>query len=299
MSRDVFASFVDRQKKIVLGVALTTDVCRAARSAHKLQATSCIALGRLLTATAQFGLIQKKPGAVSLQIVCQGRLRQMFADLTPEGHLRGYAKVPDLDLPPLPEEDPRGRRTVKAAVVQGTLSVIRLGEGTTFSQSSVDLSSGEVDRDVENFLGTSDQIPSVVACEVLLGEQGEVEQAGGVIVQALPQADLSALDSMRERLADDTLVRLLKQYSGEPNAFAAALLPEAHEIGQRVPLRWQCRCSSDRLDTALKMIDPQELAEMVDEKKNVQVTCDFCHKVYTVSPDKLEEVFLNTITARG
>ena len=106
MQPDVFRTCVDRGAHITAGVAITTDLCREAQRTHGLQTTSAIALGRLMTATALTGLIVG-PRAISLQVVCEGRLGQIFADITERGELRGYVKDTTLRLPVI---DGDGRR---------------------------------------------------------------------------------------------------------------------------------------------------------------------------------------------
>ena len=47
------------------------------------------------------------------------------------------------------------------------------------------------------------------------------------------------------------------------------------------------------------MLGPKDLAEMVDAREASAVHCEFCGVKYTVSPEDVERVFLNTITAQS
>ncbi len=286
---DVFLPALLRSARLSVGVATTTEVCRAAQAAHSLGPTAAIALGRLLTASALAGLIQPKAGGLSLQVLGQGRLGQAFADVTMEGHLRGYVRNSQLALPLLPGEQPQGRRRIGHAVGTGMLSVIRLGEGSEFVQSTTELLSGEIDEDVEHFLQSSEQIATCLRCDVLLDEQERVRAAGGVLVQALPRADTTALADLRQALATDQLTDAVSTTDGA--GILEQLLPGARSIAAPQPLAWQCRCSYERVLAALRTLATEELADAVEKAEAPTVTCDFCGKRFNVTSGELTALY--------
>ncbi|MFC1609969.1 Hsp33 family molecular chaperone HslO [Myxococcota bacterium] len=283
---------------IVVGIATTTDMCRNAQRVHELGATSAVALGRLMTAAVLTGLLQKLPGAVSLQVVCGGRLKQVFADITDQGAVRGYVKPPNLALPPLTDEQRLGRRTLSHVVGNGSLSVIRSTEGQPFTQSSTNLVAGEIDVDVEHFLETSDQIPSAIATDVLLDEQGHVRLAAGALAQAKPGASSKTLDKIRESLSLGAFTRLLETKRDRATDLMDALVPGAN-VDPPVDVGWQCRCSPERVQASLRMLEPEDFADLVSRNVGVTVTCDFCKTAYDVSPEEIERAYTTTIKGNG
>src|SRR5688572_26284938 len=106
---DIFSLARIRKAHVAIGLASTADICRHGQEAHRLLATSAIALGRLMTAAALAGQVTRQASALSLQIVCEGRLRQIYADITEKGQVRGYVRDPNFDLPVLPGELSSGR----------------------------------------------------------------------------------------------------------------------------------------------------------------------------------------------
>lgn len=284
---------------LAISVALTTRSCRRARNAHALADTATIALGRLITATALTGFVQDRPGAMSLQIVASGRITQIFADVTESGFVRGYVKPPDFTLPRYPDDQPRGRRSIAGATGQGVLSVIRTADDQPFRQSTTKLVSGEVDDDVQHFLESSDQIPAVLVCDVLLADDGTVETAGGVLAQGLPGADAGRLAAIRGQVSRGGFAARLGKTTREPIVLLKTLFPDAEVTDEVIPLRWRCRCSLERVLGALQTFDAVELAAMVDAKEPIEVTCDFCNKKYTVGPTRLRKVFELTVEGRA
>ncbi len=276
---------------LAVGVAVTTETCRAAQVAQALSSTSAVALGRLLTAAALAGHVQEQAGALSLQVVGSGRLGHVFADVTAEGDLRGYIKNPSLAFPVGRDEAIRGRRLVGPGIGEGSLAVIRLGEGAAFTQSTTELVSGDIDLDVEHYLSSSAQIATCLACDVVLDEQNRVVRAGGFIAQALPGGDRQRLSELRSAIHDGKLALLLDEAGDDPLRLLAAIAPDAEPVGERKALRWRCRCSPERVRSALAVLDIAELADMIDKNETSDVRCQFCGKTYVIGPDELKAVY--------
>ena len=296
---DIFQIALLKEHGLSIGIARTTLTCRESARLHGLKVTSQIALGRLLTSTAIVGLMQERSGALSMQIVSSGRFKQVYADVTPEGHLRGYIDTTDLELPLLSTESSRGRRSIAPGFGAGHLSVIRNADVHNFVQSNTELVHREVDTDVLHYLETSDQNASALRTEVLVDNNDVIDVAGGLAIQALPHADAEMLQTLRERLEADTFPELLRDHFGDLSQFLGHFCPEATWTPQSTPLKWKCRCSRERVTNALRMLSPDDLGDLVNDRKAISLDCQFCSKSFTVSPEELEQVFADLIIAQG
>lgn len=294
---DVCLKATSRAARLEVSLAFSTRVVENARKAHDLAPTSCVALGRLLTATGLVAVTSKREGTMTAQVTSKGRVRQLVADANEQGHLRGYARPADLAFPLTPQERATGRRLVGAAVRPGQLSVVRRSAKGEYGQSAVDAVSGEIDLDMQHYLEHSDQVPTVLAAEVLLGEEG-VEAAAGVLVQAMPDGDLAALDEVRARLANGGLAQMLKQ-TDDPQALMALVMPDAEVVEVPTIFVWKCRCSYERVVRSLQMLSPIELAEMIESGAPAEVNCDFCGTEYSVPTPDLQGVFELIAKAKG
>lgn len=287
MSRDGFYSLLMREKGVVIGVVRSTETCRKAQEVHDLGSTASIALGRLLTATALVSYVQKRRGLLSFQVVGPGKLRQIFADMTDTGGLRGYVKNPHIGFPLAPGEDPRGRIAIGHAIGEGSCSMIREPEKGEFVQSATDLVSGEIDEDVEAAVRMSEQIVTRLACDVLLDEKLGVRLAGGIILQPLPHGDVPTLESIAEKVRNGGFAKLLEKHAGDVLAVVREIAPEAESVEAEQEVMWKCRCSVERVRGALQMLTAHDLNEMIAKDEPVKVTCDFCGTVYSVGVDEL------------
>ena len=270
---------------------------KQAQAAHHLAPTSTVALGRLLTAAGLVALTSKREGTVGCQLTSRGRVRQLMVDANDQGHLRGYARAPDLAFPLTPAERASGRRTLAPGVLPGHLSVVRRNARGEYAQSSVDLVSGEVDGDVEHYLVHSEQVPTVLATDVLV-QGDDVVVAVGALVQAMPDGDRSRLEAVRAALADGGLLRAARE-TPDPEALLAWIQPDAEVVEAPVIFTWRCRCSHQRVVSSLQLVGPADLAEMIEDGAPAEVGCDFCGAKYEVSVDEMRAVFRLLVQAEG
>lgn len=62
------------------------------------------------------------------------------------------------------------------------------------------------------------------------------------------------------------------------------------EISETVPTKFYCNCDKARVEKALISIGRQEIQEMIDDAKPIEVKCHFCNTAYTFSIDELKEI---------
>lgn len=286
--KDSFRAGVLRRTNITVGLATTTDTCRTAQRIHDASELATIAIGRLLSAATLATFSQSRKGQLSLQVVGAGLFGNLFTDVTETGGIRTMIKNPQVTLPRLPGESAGGRRSIAHAFREGQLGVIWQPADQPFSRSTTPLVSGELDQDVEHFLASSEQVRTVLAADLRMDDTGAIQRAGGVLLQAMPDADLDAFATLGDKvraLADgDGLVldfEQLEQVLGEP----------IEPAGDPVALEWRCRCSFERVLGGLAMLGVEDLADMVEKQETAQVTCEFCGADYRVPPDDVRSVY--------
>lgn len=292
---DCFQRVVIEEHSIVLGIAITTGACRHAQSLQNLAPASAIAMGRMLTASALVGLLQNHPGGVSLQMVGDGELGQIYADVNAAGHLRGYIKNPAVDMISDFEPTEAKRSPIGKLMGSGEVSLIRMGPDNRFTQSTTLFESGEIDQDIGLCLQQSDQIPTQLSCSVILNDHNVVDVAAGIIVQGMPGTDLEAFHDISGQLANGGLTKLLETLPGDWKEIINALAPDAKVLNGDRTLKWQCRCSYEKVLGALKMFGPMDMADMIEKNESPEVVCDFCKKIYTIEPEEVVKIYSETI----
>lgn len=273
---------------LVKAVSITgRDIAERARNIHKLLPMATAALGRTLMAASMMGdMLKEEKGSVTLQIKGGGPLGTILAVSDCEGNVRGYVQNPQVEL----MEKQQGKLDVGAAVGRdGTLTVIKdIGLKEPYV-GSIGLFSGEIADDLAMYFVESEQIPTACALGVLVGLDQSVTAAGGYLIQLLPgageeiiskiEAGVQAMGPVSRALADDM--------DGEA-LLRAVLRDFSLEILEKHPVEYRCYCSRDRVSRALISMGKKDLAQLIQEQGQAELTCQFCDAVYHFSKEELE-----------
>jgi molecular chaperone Hsp33 len=281
---------IARSHNMRVACTVTTRLVAEAATRHQLSPAATCALGRALTSGALLATLTKGEERVTLQLVGDGPIGSLTVDANGAGDVRGYALHPTVGPPIVP-----GRTLVAETLGRhGRLNVLRdLGLKDLY-QGQTAFVTGEVDEDVESYLRVSEQVPSALSCEVLLDADGQVAVAAGVLVQAMPGGDPDSVRDVQHALRTGLLYDLL--VAGERSAKVIAEQTYPHEplefVGGERTVRFQCRCSPDRISEMLSLLGTVDLDEMIAEGKPAEVTCNFCNTRYQIPPGELEKIRL-------
>ena len=271
---------------IKMAVITARDMVQRSREIHSCSPTASAALGRTLCAASLMGEMMKEEKAtLTIRINGGGPIGSVVAVSDSGGNVRGYVGDPSVDLPLRSD----GKLNVGAAVGRdGMLTVSRdIGLKEPYI-GSTELVSGEIAEDVTAYLLESEQVPSACALGVLVDTDLSIKAAGGFIVQLMPGADEALIGRLEENIfMMDQLTTILDE-DGATAIFDQVLKGFAYHIVGETPVAYRCYCSRDRVEEALRCIDDAQLAEMIDEGKDITVSCQFCDQVYRFSPAQLQ-----------
>lgn len=266
----------------------TRELVETARAAHNTSPVATAALGRLLTAAGMMGVMMKgEKDLLTLKIQGDGPIGGLTVTADSRGDVKGYVFCPDVMLPP----NAKGKLDVGGALGVGVLSVIRdVGLKEPYVGQTI-LVTGEIAEDLTYYYATSEQTPSSVALGVLMNRDNTVRQAGGFILQLLPGASDEIVTRLEKTLGEISSVTSLLDQGKSPEEILEHILGEfGLEILDRVPTRFYCNCTKERVEKAIVSIGKKEIREMIDEGKSIEVNCHFCGRNYEFSVDELKEL---------
>lgn len=266
--------------------ATTRELVEYARDAHNTSPVASAALGRLLTAGTMMGPMMKgEHDLLTLKIQGDGPIQGITVTADARGDVKGYVGNPDVMLPP----NAKGKLDVAGAVGVGVLSVIRdIGLKDPYVGQTI-LVSGEIAEDLTYYYATSEQTPSCVALGVLMNKNNTVRQAGGFILQLMPGASEEVIGALEGKIAALSPVTSMLDQGMDPESILRDILGDMGlEITDRMPVRFHCNCSKERVSRALASIDPKDIQEMIDDGKPIEVNCHFCSRHYEFLPDELQ-----------
>ena len=268
--------------------AVTTEVVETARNAHNTSPVATAALGRLLTGGAMRGVMMKgEKDILTLQIHAGGPLNGITVTADSQGNVKGYVGNPDVCIP----ANSKGKLDVAGAVGVGFMNVIKdMGLKEPYV-GQVALQTSEIAEDLTYYFATSEQVPSAVGLGVLMNKNNTVRQAGGFIVQLMPFAEESVISRLEQNVAKISSVTSLLEEGHTPESLLNTVLDGFDvEINDRVPTKFYCNCSNERVEKALIRIGRKELNEMIQEGKPIEMNCHFCNTNYTFTVEELKEI---------
>lgn len=263
------------------------DLVEKARQIHNTSPVATAALGRLLTAGAIMGSMQKgEDDMLTLQIKCSGPIEGLVVTADSNAGVKGYVYNPNVMLPP----SDKGKLDVGKALDLGVMSVIKdMGLKEPYV-GQTHLVSGEIAEDLTYYFATSEQVPSSVALGVLMNKDNTVKQAGGFIIQLMPFTDEVVIDKLEETLKNMKPITELLDNDNTPEMILENVLGEfGVEVLETVPTNYYCNCSKDRVSKAIAGVGRKEIQDMINEGKPIEVNCHFCNEKYTFEVEELGE----------
>ena len=155
----------------------------------------------------------------------------------------------------------------------------------------VELVNGEIAEDLTYYFTASEQVPSAVGLGVLIDTDNHVKQAGGFIMQLMPDTPEEVIAKLEANLAKIESVTAMMEQGLTPEDIINKVLEGLDtKIFDRQPVAYKCNCSTARMAKALISIGEKELSSLIEEGEPAELNCQFCGNSYKFSIDELKEL---------
>lgn len=265
------------------------DLVQRAREIHQTLPVATAALGRSLLGASMMGQqLKEEDGSLTLRINGGGPLGSILAVSDSQGNVRGYVQNGQVELP---LKGPAKLDVGRGVGTGGSLTVIkdlRLKEPYV---GTIPLVSGEIAEDITAYFAESEQIPTACALGVLVDRDLSVAAAGGYLIQLLPGAEDTVIDSIEQGIARVGQVTSHLNQGVSPEALLKMVLSDFDmELLEKVPVSYRCYCSRERMRSALVSMGKEELRALIAEQGRAEMTCQFCDAVHVFEKEELEEL---------
>ena len=291
----------------------TTELVKEAKKIHELDPIPARIFGELLTATVMMGKdLKGENDLITVKINGDGPFGNMLATSGKNGEVKGYVSGnPSEDIFKIIDEngnfitDENGKIRF---IGEGTLQVIKdIGLKDPFS-GVIKLESEKIADNIAYYFLLSEQIKSVVALGVQIDENGEIQKAGGYMVQLLPGVEDGFIDKLEDKLRQirsitellnggmslEQIVELLYEditvFEEETDVDGAhkKTYVEDYEILEESDIEYKCNCSKEKYLAAVKTLGDEQINEILEEEGKIQVECHFCRKKYEFTKEDFE-----------
>ena len=264
------------------------DIVETARAAHNTSPVITAALGRLLTAGAMMGnMMKSEDDVLTLKVEGSGPARYILVSADSKGNVKGYAANPYVILP----ANAKGKLDVAGAIGVGLLTVTKdMGLKEPYS-GTCELISGEIAEDLTYYFASSEQTPSSVGLGVLMNKDNTVNVAGGFIIQIMPDATDETIDAIEQKISTIQSVTGMLEEGMKPEDILNLILGDLElEILEKIPVRFFCGCTKERVSSALISVGSKDLQDIIDDGEPIEIICHYCSKKYTFDIDELKEL---------
>ncbi|OLU47078.1 Hsp33 family molecular chaperone HslO [Faecalibaculum rodentium] len=267
----------------------TTDMVQEARDRFDLHPTACAALGRVLSIASIMGsMLKSDQEMLTISISGHGPIGSIIVDAYANGNVRGFVSNPHVeDVYKGP-----GKLDVGAVVGKdGTMTVtkdLHMAENWT---GTIELQSGEIGEDFAYYFTMSEQTPSAVSVGVKIGTDGNVESAGAMLLQMMPDATdediricehvlsgLKPMSTLMQEYDDSSLDQLVK------DMFDDARILETRDI------QFHCGCDREKTEKVLMTLPKKDIEELMGQDEGINITCNFCNNEYHFDKDDLQKI---------
>lgn len=284
--------YLTKDLTVRAAAVVATHVVEEMRSIQHSYPVPTVAVGRTMIASLLMASHLKHDQELSIYIQGNGPLSSVFAQASFEGKVRGVSSHPHLEVPA--EIAIRGDKILVAKSIGiGLMTVTHhLPTSTVPHRGTVELATSEIGDDVAYYLHQSHQIPSVVALGVHLDVYGKCQAAGGVLIELMPghSEETAAKIEARVKNARPISNRILEGANAEDLIRYFLQDFELIEMEHDHVVEYKCRCSRERVMRSVGLLGLKELDEIIEKGENTEVSCEFCGRKYSLSPDDIREV---------
>jgi molecular chaperone Hsp33 len=251
-------------------------------------------LGEACALAALVGASLKFEGRLIVQAQGSGPVAYVVADYDTNGALRGYCRFdPERVAAASSGFALPGARTLLGEGV--FIMTVDPGPDMERYQGVTPIEGETLALCAESYFAQSEQVPTRVRLAVGQVDVGEGPhwRAGGLLIQNVAEDDArgstrdawTRAEALFETVGEDELI--------DPTVPAQTLLWRLyHEDGVRLfnatPLSGFCRCTEERVIGMLMAFPPEERAEMATDGR-IEVTCEYCSRVYALPVDAVAE----------
>ena len=290
---DAVAPYIFEHAPIRIQAVRLTSAWQALHHAHNLPESITHTLGRCAAATALLATTIKFDGRISVQLQSKGPLQLLLCQATHKLGLRGMAQLaPNQTLPTTASEN-----GIEGLADNGHIAVtIENMKDDKRYQGITPVVGDSLASSFEHYFAQSEQLPTrfwlaadnhTAAGFMLQRMPGQIGEMGDddAWVRAQQLADTLTSEELLALTQEDLVHRLYHE-------------EDLRQLDPR-PVHFHCNCSQKRVGAMLTSLGEPEIASIIEEHGQVEVTCEFCGRSYRFDDVDIAALFTEAQTAKG
>jgi molecular chaperone Hsp33 len=267
---------------IAFSYAVTTKTVGELVVLHNCDPAAAHLLGRALTGALLSAAVLPEKQRLNVCWKYQGILRTVLVDAGQDGTVRGFISPVQIEAESMDE-------------LYGDIGSIQTvtsdPSGRVLNSGTTPVSMHDVAADLAYAHCISNQVETGLCAMIGFNPDpaDPVKLCRGLMIQALPDANLERFERIRRRMDEPPFRNLM---SGETtvDALVEALtsgessFSGLHQDAAPAP-RFFCPCSREKMEAVVRTLPIPERMVIVQEKKPLNITCQFCNRRYDLTVD--------------
>jgi molecular chaperone Hsp33 len=278
----------------VRGVIINgTIMLNEMRANHNLGIIETMVLGHAYIACGLMSAQLKGTDRITLQIDCSGPVKGLIVESNAFNEVRGYLKTEDI-----PVDKPLDNFNLSGFFGAGFLTVTKYLEDhkQPFS-GKVMLEYGNIAEDIVNYYYISEQIPTALNLSIQFDDAGEVSGAGGLFLQAMPDADTEDISRIEEMVKALPSIGALLFKGVSPQEIIKDFFSEySPEFLAESSVTFFCHCKKSRMLDYLSALPAEDISDIIASGDfPIEIRCHNCNTHYYIEETEFRKILTKKI----
>jgi molecular chaperone Hsp33 len=288
-ARDRLHSFLLADGAVRGAILNGTRMVNEMRSNHELGILETLVLGRAYLGAGLMSRGLKSNDRITIKFDCSGPINGLIVETNAFGEVRGFLKNV-----PIPMDKPMENFDLSPFFGAGFLSVTKhLEDAKHPFTGKVILKYGNIAQDLANYYLTSEQIPTAFNLSIKFDTEGRVTGAGGIFLQAMPQADEDLTTGLEERVISlPSLGDVLTEEKNPESLINENFAEYSPRFLSSYRIEFMCHCNQNRVRSLLMLLPVADLKDIRDNGPfPLEMRCHYCNTPYHFTEKDIREIY--------
>lgn len=240
-------------------------------------------IGELLIATTLLTATLKFEGKITVQIQGNGPLSMAVINADQNLAVRGTARY---------EGDTTGL-SFSELIGKGNLMITITPDDGERYQGIVALEKNTLAACLDDYFVQSEQLATKIS--LFADSQAMPPQAAGMLIQTLPVNSETHEEDFAHVCALAGTIKAQEIFTLKNDELLFRLYhQEQVRLFDMQPISFECGCSEERCLSSLASIPEEEIKEILEEEKSIDMRCEYCATTYSFKKEDLQILFTET-----
>ncbi len=264
---DKLVKAINKTKEFSIVTCTTTNIMKEVVERQKLVTGFSNVVSDVITSNVLMSAVMKdKREEVAISLKTDGMISSIVSAGDFLGNFVGYGTL--------------NNQSAKRIIGSGILEVVKYFDGKEIRSSQIEVTSNNVSDIIVDYYFQSEQVYSVVLLASLSDKKtNEFYGSGGILIQLLPDASEEIKDRITEVVSN--IEELSKKIAlGTTAEELVNLIDEDAQILESREINYLCKCSYENTLESLKLMDINEIKQIIEEDGGITVICNACNTPY-------------------